>query len=155
MFGKLILIVLVATVPTGKNSLSHDETRMVKEINRWRAERDLPPLKVDPILMKVARKSAPYFSHQVNGKWVWERARAAGFDGFATDNIAKGHESPKKAVRHWGDEKHSSGHDKQMRGYIMLNGRWKDCRFDRVGVGIKGHRYIAIFGKKHCKQVPL
>ena len=121
MLCKLVLMSLMTIIPSKKPfQLTAAEQQMVKEINDWRSERDLAPMKVDPTLMKVARESAPFFNHRVRGRWVWQRARAAGFRGFATDNIAKGHESPQQAVRHWGDEEHSVGHDKQMRGLVKF-----------------------------------
>jgi uncharacterized protein YkwD len=153
MLCKLALISLVAIIPNQKPfQLTAAEQSMVREINEWRAERDLEPLQVDPALMKVARESAPYFNHKIRGRWVWQRVRSAGFRGFATDNIAKGQESPQQAVRDWGDEEHSVGHDKQMRGLFNMNGKWRNYRFDRVGVGIHKHKYIAIFGKQDAKD---
>ena len=153
MLCKLLLISLAAIIPSQKPfRLTAAEQRMVKEINNWRAERNLPPMEVDPTLMKLARESAPYFSHRIRGRWVWQRAWAAGFRGFATDNIAKGHESPQQAVRHWGEEEHSVGHDKQMRGLFNMNGKWQNYRFDLVGVGIHKRKYIAIFGRKDGSQ---
>jgi len=123
--------------------LSSKEERLVKAVNAYRAKHDLEPLTVDPILMKVARNAAPYFSHCINGKWCWHRAHECGFKGHATDDIANGYETPEEAVDGWAT---SDGHARQMRGYFKMNGRWCNYRFNRIGVGICGRKYIAVFG---------
>jgi len=117
--------------------------RFVLAVNQYRAGKGLEPLIVDPILMKVAQNAAPYFSHQINGKWCWTRAHEAGFPGWATDDIANGYESPEDAVAGWAT---SDGHAHQMRGDFNMNGEWKDYKFNRIGVGISGRKYIAVFG---------
>ena len=125
-------------------TLTNQEHRLVQAVNAHRAKHNLEPLKVDPVLMRVARHSAPYYSHQINGKWCWHRARDAGFSGWATDDIANGYLTPEDAVEGWAT---SHGHAMQMRGYFKMNGRWQNYRFNRVGVGISGRKYIAIFGR--------
>src|SRR5215467_16110026 len=124
-------------------SISRDEDRLVKAVNAYRAKRGLEPLAVDPALMKVARHAAPYFSHCINGKWCWTRANEAGFPGWASDDIADGYESPEEAVDGWAS---SDGHAHQMRGDFNMNGRWQNYHFNRIGVGISGRKYIAVFG---------
>ena len=124
--------------------LSHLEHRLVKAVNSHRAKHRLAPLAVDPILMRVARRSAPHYSHVIDGKWCWHRTRQAGFTGWATDDIAKGYLTPEEAVQGWAT---SYGHEMQMRGYFNMNGRWQNYRFNRIGVGISGRKYIAIFGR--------
>ena len=124
--------------------LSSGEERLVNAVNEYRAKKGLEPLTVDPALMKVGRKSAPYFSHTVNGKWCWTRAHEAGFAGWATDDIANGYESPEEAVQGWAT---SDGHAHQMRGHFKMNGQWRDYKMNRIGVGISGRKYIAIFGR--------
>jgi uncharacterized protein YkwD len=124
--------------------LSKGEERLVKAVNAYRANRDLEPLVVDQILMKVARHAAPHFSHCINGKWCWTRAHEAGFKGWATDDIAKGCVSPEEAVEGWST---SDGHARQMRGYFNMNGKWCNYKFNRIGVGICGNKYIAVFGR--------
>jgi uncharacterized protein YkwD len=124
--------------------LTRHERRLVDAVNEYRDERGLPPLKVDATLMRVARRAAPHFSHCINGKWCWHRAREAGFSGWASDNIANGYPTPEDAVQGWAT---SHGHAMQMRGRFKMNGRWRDYRFDRIGVGICGRKYIAVFGR--------
>jgi uncharacterized protein YkwD len=124
--------------------LSRLEHRLVKAVNAHRAKHRLAPLAVDPILMRVARRSAPHYSHVIDGKWCWHRTRQAGFRGWATDDIANGCLTPEEAVEGWAS---SHGHAMQMRGYFNMNGRWQNYRFNRIGVGISGRKYIAIFGR--------
>ena len=125
-------------------TLTRQEHRMVKAVNAYRRKHRLPPLTVDPTLMRVARRAAPYFNHVVDGKWCWHRCREAGFTGWASDNIADGYPTPEQAVQGWAT---SHGHAMQMRGCFNLNGRWCDYRFNRIGVGISGRKYIAVFGR--------
>jgi uncharacterized protein YkwD len=129
---------------SGAGSLSHSEKRLVKAVNAYRRRHNLEPLSVDPTLMRVARHAAPHFSHRVNGKWCWQRAKSAGFRGWATDDIASGHPTPEDAVQGWAT---SHGHAMQMRGYFKMNGRWCNYRFNRLGVGVAGRKYIAVFGR--------
>jgi uncharacterized protein YkwD len=129
--------------------LSHSEERLVKAVNAYREEKGLDPLTVDPKLMKVARCAAPYFSHCINGKWCWHRAHEAGFSGWATDDIADGYETPEDAVQGWAT---SDGHERQMRGYFNMNGKWCNYKFNRIGVGICDRKYIAVFGR--CDDKP-
>src|SRR5215204_2622955 len=124
--------------------LSKCEERLVKAVNAYRAKKGLEPLTVDPILMKVGRNAAPYFSHCIHGKWCWTRAHEAGFSGWATDDIANGYESPEDAVEGWST---SDGHARQMRGYFNMNGKWCNYKFNRIGVGICCRKSIAVFGR--------
>jgi uncharacterized protein YkwD len=134
-----------ASPPTsGQCRLSQSELRMVEAVNAYRAEYGLEPLRVNADLMRVARRAAPHFDHVVDGQWCWERAKQAGFNGWATDNIAEGYETPEDAVRGWAA---SRGHSRQMRGYFRMNDRWQNYRFNRIGVGISGRKYIAVFGR--------
>jgi uncharacterized protein YkwD len=130
--------------------LNQLEQRLVKAINSHRAKHRLAPLAVDPILTRVARRSAPHYSHFIDGKWCWHRTRQAGFPGWATDDIANGYLTPEEAVEGWAT---SHGHEMQMRGYFKMNGRWQNYRFNRIGVGISGRKYIAIFGRSDDSRV--
>jgi uncharacterized protein YkwD len=130
--------------------LSSHEHRLVRAVNEYREKRGLKPLRVDPILMSEARQAAPHYSHEINGKWCWHRCRRRGFCGWATDNLANGHPTPEDAVDGWAD---SDGHARQMRGYFKMNGRWQNYQFDRIGVGVSGRKYIAIFGRENVQRV--
>ena len=129
--------------------LTKHEHRLVTAVNEYRDEKGLPPLSVDPTLMRVARRAAPHFSHCINGKWCWHRAREAGFRGWATDDLANGYPTPEDAVQGWAT---SDGHARQMRGYFKLNGRWRNYRFNRIGVGVSGRKYIAVFGREEPER---
>src|SRR5688500_7099888 len=82
-------------------SLTRQEHRLVKAVNAYRRRHKLPQLTVDPTLMRVARRAAPYFNHVIDGKWCWHRAHQAGFKGWASDNIADGYPTPEEAVGGW------------------------------------------------------
>jgi uncharacterized protein YkwD len=139
-----------ASARPAATSLSRSEDRLVKAVNAYRRRHDLEPLHVDPTLMRVARHAAPHFSHRVNGKWCWQRTHSAGFPGWATDDIANGYPTPEDAVEGWAT---SHGHAMQMRGYFKMNGRWCNYRFNRIGVGIAGRKYIAIFGRDDTRPM--
>jgi hypothetical protein len=153
MLTLLCIGVLFTEAPASFRTTS-DETRMVQAINRYRADRKLPALLVDPTLMQVARQRVDVFDHRhPHYGWVREHARRRGFRGFCTDNIARGYPSPESAVGDsqsgWGCEVRGKtvGHDMQMKGYAHANGRWVNYRFNRVGVARSGKNYIAIFGR--------
>jgi len=129
--------------------LSEKEQRLVTAVNEYREKKGLEPLKVDPVLMREARCAAPHFSHCINGKWCWHRCRQRGFRGWATDDIANGYPTPEDAVQGWAT---SDGHARQMRGYFKMNGRWENYKFDRIGVGVSGRKYIAIFGRQNIRS---
>lgn len=138
------------------------ERRLLAAVNRYRARFHLPPLKADPILMRVARQRVPFvtasraagehgFNHHAGGRWSREHVREEGFPGPATDNLAMGYETPEDAVEGWAVEDQDAdpaGHNFQMRGKAKVNGRWVDEEYNRIGIGIVGRNYIAIFGKR-------
>jgi uncharacterized protein YkwD len=130
-------------------------------VNRYRARHNLPPLEADAALMRVARQRAPFvsarrgagargYNHHACGRWCREHARSVGFPGPATDNLAMGYETPEGAVGGWANEdrdRNPAGHNYQMRGLAKINGRWVNEGYDRIGVGIVGRNYIAVFGR--------
>jgi len=142
-------------------SLKPVEARFVRAINSYRAEHDLPPLEPHPVLVRVARARVthldaarpgddPTHNHRALGMWCWHHAHRAGFGGWATDNLAMGCLSPQEAVDAWAAEDNDpvpAGHNYQMRGQFRINGRWRNYRFNRVGVAVSGKRFIAIFGR--------
>lgn len=130
--------------PASPVPLSPAESRLVEAVNGYRARHELPPLVVDPVLQRVARERAPFFTHCPRGLgWAWDHARRAGYRGFATDNLAQGDLRPEEAVGGWA---RSDGHARQMRGLRKLNGQWLDFGARRIGVGIRGRTYVAVFG---------
>ncbi len=129
------------------------EMRIFVAINKYRADRNLPNLELDPVLMEVARQRVGVFDHNhPRYGWVRDHAWREGFNGFASDNLAMGYATPEAAVGNamsgWGDERqgHTVGHDMQMKGWSKINGHWVNQHFDRVGVAVDGRKYIAVFG---------
>lgn len=139
------------------------EARLIAAVNKYRARYKLPPLEADPVLTRVAKERVPFvdasrsasgsgYNHHACGKWCRPHARSAGFNGPATDNLAMGYPTPEDAVKGWADEDHDrdpAGHNYQMRGKAKVNGRWIDEGYNRIGVGIRGRNYIAIFGRSN------
>jgi uncharacterized protein YkwD len=145
--ASLIATLLLFTSQVEKDfQLSKDETRMIAAINDYRARYKLPPMAMDPTLMRVARYRAPYYTHNYQGRWIWDECRRFGFNGRTTDNLAQGQISPEEAVQGWAGS--SVGHARQMLGQFKMNGRWQDYKFDKVGVARSGRNWIAIFGKQ-------
>lgn len=140
-------LLLFAPQPQEEFRLSKNETRMIESINKYRARHKLPALKMDPTLMKVARYRAPYYTHNYQGRWIWDECKRFGFTGRTTDNLAQGHETPEQAVDGWAGS--PVGHARQMLGQFKIDGRWQDYKFDKVGVARSGQNWIAIFGKQN------
>ncbi len=130
--------------------LSAAELSMVLTTNLWRRDKKhLPPMKVDPALMKASREAACSADHQFNGKWGNQRAKEAGFKGQAWDNTAPGpYETPEDAVRGWGKpEKSDWTHADQMAGYYRVNGIKYDGHYNRMGAGACGKRFVSFYGR--------
>jgi len=149
----LLIAALLLYTPQPREEFkpSNTEARMVDAINEYRAKYKLPPLEMDPTLMKVARYRAPYYTHNYQGRWIWDECRRFGFRGHATDNLAQGHETPEDAVRGWAGS--PVGHARQMLGQFKMNGRWENYHYDKVGVARSGQNWIAIFGKKDDSEL--
>ncbi|MEZ6143761.1 MAG: CAP domain-containing protein [Zavarzinella sp.] len=98
--------------------LAEAEQAIVAETNAARAKAGLPALQVSPALMSAARghsnnmAAAGVMSHNLNGRGVGDRVRAAGyaFTGCA-ENIAMGQFSASDAIRSW---LNSAGHRANM-----------------------------------------
>ena len=136
-----------------KFNLSSTEQRMLDAINRYRIDRKLWVLAVDPVLQRVARERVGRFDHHAFGRWSWEQAHSEGFDGPVTDNLAQD-DGPEDAVMAWGDERpgHTVGHDMQLKGYKKMNGQWINERFDACGVAARGGNYIVVLGRDDSKS---
>jgi uncharacterized protein YkwD len=155
-----------ANSSTDKKRPASAEDRLINAVNRYRARFRLPPLKSDPVLMRLARQRAPFvdarrgagtpgYNHQACGRWCRQHAREVGFTGPATDNLAMGYETPEGAVGGWANEDDDdapAGHNFQMRGLASINGKWVDEGYNRIGVGIIGRNYIAIFGRSPADE---
>ncbi len=149
-----MILLLAVTGQPEACPLTKDEAATVQALNKYRADRKLPPLTVDPILLKVARHRVAVYDHHAYGCWCPDEAARCGFHGSVTDNLAQGYESGADAVgdgsHGWGDERpgHTVGHDMQQKGYKKINGQWVNQHFDLVGVAHQGKNWIAVFGRK-------
>src|SRR5260370_21509007 len=81
--------------------LTKQEQELGELVNKERAKKELPALKVDPLLTKAAREHSANMAKQekmqrvLDGKKPPERAEAAGYRlGWGRGNIAAGEEPP-------------------------------------------------------------
>lgn len=149
------------------DQITETEKEIVQGVNDFRADLRRPDLKinkglqvlrVDPILMEVAREMSQKITQRnakrYHGQGVWNEVHASGFKGRVTDNLFFGHPqhaySGREAVDGW--ENSSIGHDYQMMGYVKVDGRWKWVGWDSVGVAKSGTCTIAIFGKSNPEK---
>ena len=124
--------------------LSQLEHRLVKAVNAHRAKHRLAPLERRPSLNACCATFGAPLQPRHRRQMVLASDSPSRFPGWATDDIANGYLTPEEAVEGWAT---SHGHEMQMRGYFKMNGRWQNYRFNRIGVGISGRKYIAIFGR--------
>src|SRR5262245_60393551 len=133
--------------PAEKVELSAAEKTVLDLTNEERAKEKLPPLKPNPILIRVARAHSRNMAkqekmeHELDGKKPHERTKEAGYKGgFIGENIAAGEEfPPKEVVKVWMGSK---GHRENI-----LNSTYTE-----IGIGIarndKGEVYYTqVFGK--------
>jgi uncharacterized protein YkwD len=147
LFSAVLWLAACAVVPgeekkePAKVELTDAEKMLVELTNKERDKEKLPPLKVNPVLMKVARAhtenmaKTEMFEHVIDGKNDAARVKDAGYAaGVTGENIALGGKksSPAEAVMDW---MQSEGHRKNI-----LNKEFKE-----IGVGIarsaKGETY--------------
>lgn len=137
-----------------KFPLTELERGMVRATNVWRRDRKLPPLTVDPILMKTARSRKNSFSHSANGMASWTEAQRNGFQGPVTDNLSSGDRTPEGSVANLASDGPAEGHYKQLTGQVKINGQWVDQKMNRIGVGTSGigGTWVHIYGRDDSKQ---
>jgi len=105
------------------------ELEVVRLVNIERAARNLPPLSIDPILMKAARFKSQsmsdlnYMAHDGVYGNPTALARTFGFDGGVGENLYRGPLTPERAVQGWMD---SPGH----RANIL------NRQYGAIGVGV-------------------
>lgn len=128
--------------------LTADEKAVIELTNaeRKKAEKELPPLKMNPQLMEAARKHAANMAaqdkldHKLDDKDPGDRTKAAGYTStFVGENIAWNQKSPKDVVRAWMD---SEGHRENI----------LHAEYTEMGVAVaknkKGEPYwVQVFGK--------
>ena len=134
--------------PKAVLKLTDDEKAVIELTNaeRKKAEKPLPPLKMNPQLMAAARKHAANMAeqdkldHKLDDKNPDDRTKAAGYKStFVGENIAWNQKSPKDVVTAW---MNSEGHRENI-----LN-----TDFTEIGVAVamnkKGEPYwVQVFGK--------
>jgi len=120
----------VAPVP--KIDLTVEEQAVLELTNQERAKEKLPPLKPNPILMKIARAHSQNMAkqeklaHELDGKKPHQRAEDAGYKlGWIGENCAVGSDpyAPKDVVKSWMD---SPGHRRNI----------LDKRYTEIGIGM-------------------
>ncbi len=133
--------------PKGKFKLSGIEQEILDQVNAERKKKDLPPLKLSPLLTKVARAHSANMAkqgkmnHVLDGKNPFDRVRAAGYQMRAVgENIGEGFPSAAKMMDWW-------MHSKLHRGNILQKG------FKEIGIGVvrdgRGHAfYTQVFATK-------
>lgn len=123
------------------------ERDVIEIVNAERSAAGCGPVSANPILRTAAYGHSQdmgennYFSHSSqNGDQFWDRAAAAGYDGFAAaENIAAGQPSAAQVMQGW---MRSDGHRRNI-----LN-----CNYNEVGVGyyltdtIYRHYWTQLFG---------
>lgn len=79
----------------GGFEMTKDEQALLELLNKERVKKELPPLRPNPLLFKVARGHSANMArqqkmeHELDGKNPGQRILAAGYDyGRATENIA-------------------------------------------------------------------
>jgi len=131
-----------------KVELTAEEKEVLELTNKERAKEKLPPLKPNPVLMKVARAHSQNMAkqeklaHELDGKKPHERAADAGYKGgWIGENCARGDAPypPKDVVQGWME---SAGHRKNM----------LDTKYKEIGIGAaksaSGNIYwTQVFGK--------
>ncbi|MEU8138357.1 CAP domain-containing protein [Streptodolium elevatio] len=117
------------TAPGGTGTAYEDEVLAL--VNAERAAAGCGPAQADAALRGLARAHSDdmadrgYFAHDTpDGKSPWDRAKAAGIDYLAAENIARGQATPKAVMEAW---MNSEGH----RANIL------NCGFGRLGVGVR------------------
>ena len=114
-----------------KLELTAEEKAVLELTNQERAKEKQPPLKPNPILMKIARAHSrnmakqEKLAHELDGKKPHERAEDAGYKGaWIGENCAVGSDPypPKDVMKGWME---SAGHRKNL----------LDKKYKEIGIG--------------------
>src|SRR6516165_3586360 len=110
-FGIVILLVAVWTVqadPPAKFQMSKEEKELLDLTNQERKKNNVPPLKPNPTLFKVARAHSANMAkqgkmdHVLDGKKPPQRVKEAGYRYLSTgENIAFGNVPLEELVEKW------------------------------------------------------
>ena len=134
--------------PKAEMKPTADEEAVIELTNaeRKKAEKELPPLKMNPRLMEAARKHAANMAaqdkldHKLDDKDPSDRTKAAGYAStFVGENIAWNQKSPKDVVKAW---MNSEGHRENI----------LHADYTEIGVAVakskQGEPYwVQVFGK--------
>lgn len=143
-----------AAKPVDERKLSAEEQQLFEATNTERTKARLPPLKIDPALLRMGREQsrlmadAGQISHAVNGQTFTIRMQAAKYPAqSAGENCAAGQETPAAAVAGW---MLSPGHKANL-----LN-----PEFQELGVGITTSKtgvryYTQVFGRRFAPAGPV
>lgn len=132
-----VLLSLKASLVKAVESVTDDEATVVSLINQERTNHELPSLKIDPILMNVARYSSQSMAqkdqsshHCVDGKRTGQRVQESGYcdhvystEIILTYPLFSKHRDFTKALKSWMDSP-------QHRDIILSNGK------EDIGVGL-------------------
>jgi len=133
-----------ATVVPGASEIPARGQALVDAINAERVKKNVPPLKVHPILMTSAQKHADYMAsgggithYSADGSRPFQRHLALGYPlagdlsrgGFASENIVAGSGMTiEQAIASWyGDEPHTN---------TMISDKYTECG---AGVSVSGN----------------
>ena len=133
-----------ATTPQSSGTSAPSPQALVDAINAERVKKNIPPLKVHPILMSSAQKHAEYMAsgggithYSADGSRPFQRHLALGYPlagdlsrgGFASENIVAGSGmTVEQAITSWyGDEPHTN---------TMISDKYTECG---VGVAVSGN----------------
>ena len=102
------LVEFLSTIKGDDGPLSEVERELIDYTNKEREKLKLPPLKADPVLMRLAREQNAHMArlnqlgHELEGETFSNRMKATGYIAMAAgENCAEGAASPKEAVADW------------------------------------------------------
>lgn len=125
--------------------------QIVDFTNRYRQEKSLPPLKVDPVLSEAARRKAEdmfadgYWAHVApDGAKPWDFILSSGYEYvYAGENLAKDFQDSEKVVVAWMD---SPSHRQNL-----LNEHYQDIGVAVVNGALNGYEttlVVQMFGQR-------
>jgi uncharacterized protein YkwD len=131
--------------------LTDDEQRLLELTNQERKKQDVPPLRPNPVLFKVARAHSANMArqekmaHELDGKNPYQRIKEAGYAYYtAGENVANGDVGVEEIMKAWmASPKHRDN---------ILN-----AKFTEIGLGLSRNDkgvvyYTQVFGTPKKKQ---
>lgn len=148
MHGTALILLLAVTSladppKPAEPKLSDEESAVLAATNAERKTADLPPLTIDPILLKMARDHSAtqarldQLGHDLDGTTFQERMKASGYKfARAGENVGGGYATAKDAIKGWME---SAPHKENL-----LN-----KEFTQIGIGMA----VSPGGKRYWTQV--